>query len=89
MSQPPLSVIGSDPLMRRGANRGPASTTEREWLWQPYLKIMAGLTPIYINIYVYVTCSSQDFVYEGLPKGFMDVWAVRVKTKEFLPVIID
>ena len=46
MSQPPLSVIGSDPLMRRGANRGPASITEREWLWQPYLKIMAGLTPI-------------------------------------------
>ena len=33
------------PLMRRGANRGPASTTERKWLWQPYLKSMAGLTP--------------------------------------------
>ena len=44
-AQPPLNVIGRDPLMRRGANRGPASTTERKWLCQPYLKIMAGLTP--------------------------------------------
>ena len=58
-AQPPLSVIGRDPLMRRGANRGPASTTERKWLWQPYLKIMAGLTPYTF----YVACHTLHVVY--------------------------
>ena len=40
-AQPPLRVIGRVPLMRRGAIRGPASTIEYKWLWQPYLKNMA------------------------------------------------